>query len=68
MKCKECGDLLGESMFDYDNFCFLCVLGIMAGGSGSPNYEEASGEYWQEQIEQNALDYPPFWKTPIDPA
>jgi len=62
-KCKECEDPLGESMFDFDNFCFHCVLGLMVDGPGSPNYEEASGEYWQDQLDQNALNNPPSWQT-----
>jgi len=50
-------------MFDFDNFCFHCVLGLMVDGPGSPNYEEASGEYWQDQLDQNALNNPPSWQT-----
>jgi len=67
MKCKECGDPLGDSMFDFDNFCFCCVLSLMH-EPFSPNYKQAADEYWQDQLDQNALDYPPFWKTPIDPT
>ena len=52
-------------MFDYDSFCFHCVLGLMAEGPGSLNYEKASGEYWQDQFDQEALETPPFWKTPL---
>jgi len=52
-------------MLDFDNFCFHCVLGLMVDGPGSPFYEEASGEYWQGELDKNALDHPPFWKTPI---
>ena len=67
MKCKECGDLLGF-VFDYDSFCYQCVIVLMVEGPGSPNYEEASGEYWRVQFDQWAQETPPFWKTPINPA
>ena len=72
MKCKECGDILG-GILDYDNFCFDCVVDLMSSGVNgsrpeSSNYDEASGEYWRRQFKQDALDTPPFWKTPIDPA
>jgi len=67
MKCKECGDPLGGSIFDFDNFCYLCVLGLIVDGPGSPNYPEASGEYWQDVLDQNALNYPPSWKAPSEP-
>lgn len=63
--CKQCGDFMDQPMLDFDNFCFHCVLGLMVDGPGSPFYEEASGEYWQGELDKNALDHPPFWKTPI---
>ena len=72
--CKECGDSLGGSI-DYDHFCFGCVIRLMAErtngdiNSESPNYEEASGEYWREKFDQWARETPPFWQTPLeDPA
>ncbi len=67
MKCKQCDDFLGGSL-DYDSFCYRCVVVLMAEGPGSPNYEEASGEYWRAQFDQWAQETPPFWKTPINPA
>jgi hypothetical protein len=71
MKCKECGDSLGGSL-DYDHFCFRCVNLLMSEyinmGTESPNYEEASGEYYRKLFDQWAQETPPFWKTPIDPA
>ena len=67
--CKECGEALGGTL-DYDNFCFDCVVSLMSsvvndGKPESSNYDEASGEYWREQFKQDAIDIPPFWKTPL---
>jgi hypothetical protein len=67
MKCKECGKSLGF-VFDYDSFCYMCALNLMNEGPGFSNYEEASAEYWRAKFKQDAIDTPPFWKTPIDPA
>jgi len=65
-KCKECGNILGF-VFDYASFCYMCALDLVNDGPGSPNYEEASDEYWQAQFKQDAINTPPFWKTPIIP-
>ena len=70
MKCKQCGDFLGS--MDYDHFCFRCVNLLMCeyiyAGTESPNYGEASGEYYRKLFDQWAQETPPFWKTPISPG